>query len=161
MQFLQDRPSLLLPKALSCRRIELCIAGRPLDPVQLLDERQRLRAGDRRRRQRLLEVASGVRPAADFDDRGRLREHVIISGRRVHLQIPTVVGQHLQRPVAIARPGEVVHHLAQLTSIHPQMPGPNLWRATRVLHLQGRVVALNPGRLAHLFPVHDAHDGFE
>jgi hypothetical protein len=62
--------------------------------------------------QRLLEVPPCERHAADFDDVRMLGEHVIIRGRRVHLEIPTVVGQHLQRPVTIARPREVVHHLA-------------------------------------------------
>jgi hypothetical protein len=133
--------------------MELPVAGRPLDPVELPDDRQRLRTRDRRRRQRLLEVPSGVRNASDFDDPGRLRKHVIIGGRRIHLEIPTVTDQHLQRPVPITRPGEVVHHLAQLTPIHPQMPGPNLWRSTRVLYIQGRVVALNAGPLEALFKV--------
>ena len=77
----------------------MLVAGRPLDPVELPDERQRLRARDRRRRHRLLEVPAGVRPAADFDDLGILRKHVVIGERRVHLEIPTMVGQHLQRPV--------------------------------------------------------------
>jgi len=49
----------------------------------------------------------------------------------------------------------------QPTSIIPGDCGPNLRRSTRVLHLQGRVITLNPWRLAHLLPVHDAHNGFE
>jgi len=73
LQFLHTRPSLLLAKSLSCERIEMPVAGRPLDPVELPNDRQHLRAWDRRRRQRLLEVASGVRHASDFDDLGILR----------------------------------------------------------------------------------------
>src|SRR5208282_493836 len=130
------------------------VAGRSLDPVELPDDCQRLCARDRRRRHCLLEVPSGMRHASDFDNPVISRKHVVIGGRRIHLEIPTVTGQHLQRPVTIARPGKIVHHLAQLAPIDPQMPGPNLWRATRVLHIQGRVVALNPRRLAHLLPVY-------
>ena len=84
---LQNRPRLLLPKALSCGRIEMLVAGRPLDPIELPNDRQHLRTRERRRRHHLLEVASGVRHAADFDDRGRLRENVVIGGRRIHLEI--------------------------------------------------------------------------
>src|SRR5260221_10630090 len=80
MQFLQDRPRLLLPKALSCGRIELPVASRPLDPVQLLDDRQGLRARDRCRRQRLLEVPAGGGHASDFYDPGVLYKNVIIGG---------------------------------------------------------------------------------
>jgi hypothetical protein len=47
MQSLQDRPRLFLPQPLSCGRIEPLVAGCPLAPIQLPDERRRPRARDR------------------------------------------------------------------------------------------------------------------
>ena len=110
-------------------------------------------------RHRLLEVPSRMRPTPDLDDPWVLRKHVVIGRGCVHLEISTVVGQHLQWSISIARPGEVIHHLAPLTPIRPEVSRPNLWRSTRVLYIQGRVVALNPRRLAHLLPMHDVDDG--
>jgi len=34
-------------------------------------------------------------------------------------------------------------------------------RSTGVLHIQGRAIALNPRRMAHLLPVHSTHDRFQ
>jgi hypothetical protein len=55
-------------------------------------------------RQRLLKVPPRMSRAPDLNDLRMLCKHVVVGKCRINLEIPTVTGQHLQRPVPITGP---------------------------------------------------------
>jgi Transposase IS66 family len=70
--------------------------------------------------------------------RGYLQVDAALAYDDVFAQHPEIIEvgctAHPRRYFKEALPTATVDHVAQLTPIHPQMPGPNLWRAKSPAH---------------------------